>query len=1668
MEVTLRSCNGLAFIVALFLSTGILQAGPLPSSQSEGTESPVAIVCSALENDAINISLQVGQFDLWKADANETGSDLILVDGEPGLEITDKPVLPFIARSVLIPSSGSVTLRLDNVVFDTRFDLTPVQARLDDNNLDLYADSFLRTHALPSRDPVESPEGFWPASPVEIGETAILRGYRVVNFRVYPVQHNAATGETRFNRQVEFHLEIPGADQQICDAPPRLRSINTWRIINSLVENPPPPLQRDDLLHANYLFIVPEAEQVDETIAPLIQWRTRQGHNVQVVHVPNNQNQAQVHAAIQAAYNSDTPVEYVALIGDAANSPFVVEAASNNGDYAYTTIDGNDPLPDVAIGRISADDIGNLAQIVNKLVSYETTPYMEDTTWFKHGAVIAGHQGNGLSTVLVAKYVRKELLALGFTEVRHWYHNENGEIPGGRQPFLTNCFDWGISILHYRAYQNMNNLQISEIDNLPNRRGCWPAVLAISCNTGDFVALDGYTEAFLRARGGSIGAIGTATAATATQYNNMMSGGVWKGVYKDKLFNMGWGLVTGKFELWRAYDGFDGRYSGFMDWNNLMGDPGTIIWTDVPRAIDVEHTENLAVGGSYALAHVTDAAGGEDEPDALVCLYKQGELHLTRYTDENGVAAFPIDPDALSEGDLLITVTKHNVYPYQGTIAVASQELFFGVTDATVNDAQGNNNGEMNPCEQVELRLSITNLGAQGANQRITVQAASLSPWVEITGQQVVINSSPAPGESAPASFTAVVDESCPDQSEVQVLVTITDQNNHTWTSMTATAVSSPHLTVARLPLNGAQLAPGSSYDDYNIEFANQGHAPLGRSRITMVETRELLEIRDAVADYDAFNAGQQHGASSSGFSFVISSLVMPGTPLDLTFSIESENGFRDTTTARMTVGVVAAGGPIGPDAYGYYCFDSGDVNYSMAPRFDWIEINPAIEGFDFPGTNLNLQDPSDNQDRSVAVDLPFPFQYYGESFNRLTICTNGWAAFGDQAELADFRNRQIGQALGPNAQLAVWWDNLVTVQGSAILTYYDRNAGHFIIEWSRMRRLTEGGFGATETFEIILFDPQYVPTASGDGLITFQYLNVSNEDRPAHNDTPFCTIGISNLDDSDGLQYTYWNQYPTGAQPIESNMALTFSTATAYITGTVQGRVFDFATGSPIPNACVSSRGVQSKTDVEGRYLLDLLIGDDYAITASANGWNDSTKTGFSVAEDETLTVDFQLLFSNLILSADHITDVMGMNQLHHHNLILHNSGNGRLTWATEQRYSEGESGIGQRIISRVLANIVQDIALEGIVWAEDHYFIAGQNGQDENMVYVLDENFTEVNRFPQVGHSRDGMKDITYGNGLLWGSGERNVSAFTTDGELVHQFAGPYSNNQALAFDTDRELIWIWATNGAIVAVDLDGNRVTQFPHPRLNIKGLAYWPDDPDDCNLYIVDDPLNDHQDIYRMNMTNGEVEIVNSLDTREVGQPGGIHITSGYGIYGTVLMIMINDYFNRPGDRLDVWQMGSYKGWMTLSAEEGVVEPQADRNLDVTLSSIGLFPAVYRAQLLFHHSGLGGESIVPVELTVDNRAVPSEPEPPNQFSIEAVWPNPFNAAVTLSYTLPASSDVKLVVYDLGGRAVREVVNVRQETGRHQVSFDAGDLPSGIYLARLTAGGKTRLVKIMCVK
>lgn len=95
-------------------------------------------------------------------------------------------------------------------------------------------------------------------------------------------------------------------------------------------------------------------------------------------------------------------------------------------------------------------------------------------------------------------------------------------------------------------------------------------------------------------------------------------------------------------------------------------------------------------------------------------------------------------------------------------------------------------------------------------------------------------------------------------------------------------------------------------------------------------------------------------------------------------------------------------------------------------------------------------------------------------------------------------------------------------------------------------------------------------------------------------------------------------------------------------------------------------------------------------------------------------------------------------------------------------------------------------------------------------------------------------------------------------------------------------------------------------------------------------------------------------------------------------------------------------------------------------------------------------------------------VKGENTQPKEYRLYQNYPNPFNPSTIIRYSVPKEGRVSLKIYDALGKEVAALVNENRSAGTYSITFNAGNLPSGIYFCRIEAGGYMEVKKLMLVK
>jgi hypothetical protein len=102
---------------------------------------------------------------------------------------------------------------------------------------------------------------------------------------------------------------------------------------------------------------------------------------------------------------------------------------------------------------------------------------------------------------------------------------------------------------------------------------------------------------------------------------------------------------------------------------------------------------------------------------------------------------------------------------------------------------------------------------------------------------------------------------------------------------------------------------------------------------------------------------------------------------------------------------------------------------------------------------------------------------------------------------------------------------------------------------------------------------------------------------------------------------------------------------------------------------------------------------------------------------------------------------------------------------------------------------------------------------------------------------------------------------------------------------------------------------------------------------------------------------------------------------------------------------------------------------------------------YRLKQIDYDGSFEYSDVVDVELNLT----------PKEYTLDQNYPNPFNPSTTIKYSLPFKSNVKIMIYNMLGEKVNELINREEEAGYYEVNLNAGGLASGVYFYSMEAVG-----------
>ena len=709
------------------------------------------------------------------------------------------------------------------------------------------------TTPLVKKPSVYTSSQMYPEKMAVISERMVMRDVHIVSVTVTPFQYNPVTQELEVVTSARIELTERGnADVNVGSIRKPSRAFE--KLYSSFLVN----YERTatDYQKPSVLYIMSSNSSSYESILDvLLEWRREQGFVVNTASMSTiGSSSGSIKNYITNAYNNwADPPEYVVLVGDAGGSynvPTFFESWSNyvgEGDHPYSTLEGDDYLPELMVGRLSFSNTTELATIVNKIMKYEKTPYMGED-WFTRASLVGDTSPSGISCVTTNEYIREVMEAHGIDSVRTIYGN-----PTPSQ--MVNDINDGVAYANYRGYIGMSGFTTGDINSLNN--GPMLAVATfITCSTGNFSG-SGSTviEAMIRAGTpsqpkGGVAAIGTATSGTHTMFNNVMNMGIYSGIFIDKINSIGGAIMAGKLNLWKQYPSNPENFTNiFTHWNNLMGDPSLTLWTGTPKTMDITLNSSIKVGTNFFDVLVEDDLHNPLK-EARVVLYRENTLQVIGYSDSDGKVTVSLED--IAAGDITVTILKHGYIPYQTVISVEnpSMNITIDLDDVSITDdgsgtSSGNGNGLLNGGETIEISAPISNIANAAVSGVYAILSASNSSVTIFTDSVYYGSIGTTAGPFSADPFVIQVSGNVKEDENLGLRITMVDDSAEEWITdlkLDATASDIVFGSVSILDNNDGLINPGETVN-INVSLKNSGSAAASNVLGMLSTNSSIIEI---------------------------------------------------------------------------------------------------------------------------------------------------------------------------------------------------------------------------------------------------------------------------------------------------------------------------------------------------------------------------------------------------------------------------------------------------------------------------------------------------------------------------------------------------------------------------------------------------------------------------------------------------------------------------------------------------------------------------------------------------------------------------------------------------------------------------------------------------------
>lgn len=808
----------------------------------------------------------ISKLDIEKIQNGNTDYIQLFVDGYSNSELIAYPQLPQLNKLIEIPQKAEPRIEIisiDSYEYSLKdlgfsemvFPCQGPQSKCSDDE------------AFKKDNNAYSTDKFNENAISDIESVGTLRSQRMALISLNPIKYNPVQGKIKVYSRIKFKVVFENADYALTNQVKSKYYSPFFTGMQKSILNYIPTSERENMTKYPVKYVIVSPPQFESNLQSLIDWKKQKGFTVVEAYTDEvGTTKEAIKTYLQGLYDNGTAEDpapsFVLFVGDIDVMP-TWDNGNGVTDRNYVEYTG-DLMPEIFYGRMSVENAAQLDIMINKTLQYEKYT-MPDPTYLDEVVMVAGADashghdwGNGQINYGTINYFNEEHDITSHTYLYPESENSSAQIIQD----ISN----GVTFANYTAHCSPNgwaspSFVISDISTLDNQDK-YGLLIGNCCSSSEFQTTC-FAEEIVRAE--DKGAVGYIGGSNSTYWDEDYYFGVGVGTISenppsyeettlgnyDRAFHdhgeefgewyttMDQHVFAGNLAV---QEGSPSSAEYYWDIYNLIGDPSLMVYYSNPDVMPVSHDEVITIGQTSFTV--------ETEPFAYCALNKDGVNYTTALADENGTAELIWD-GFTSPGNAELVITAQNKQPWIEDILVFAPNGPFCIYESHIvqDDSLGNGNGLCEYNENFFFRINIKNYGTENANG-VNVNLSTESNFANIFNNNANYDTIDV-DENAGVdyAFRVHLTDDVPDQQEIQFNITVSDENDSTWTSHFKIKAFAPDLQATKIIIDDSEsgndngiLDPGESAL-MKVETKNFGHCVANNVTATLIPYNQYVEV---------------------------------------------------------------------------------------------------------------------------------------------------------------------------------------------------------------------------------------------------------------------------------------------------------------------------------------------------------------------------------------------------------------------------------------------------------------------------------------------------------------------------------------------------------------------------------------------------------------------------------------------------------------------------------------------------------------------------------------------------------------------------------------------------------------------------------------------------------